>query len=58
MRHNWIIGVLSDLRSYAELNNLPAIATAATQALGIAEAEIAASVCGESDAMKNGISTD
>ena len=42
MRHNWIIDVLADLQAYGELNNLPAIAASAGQALAVARAEIAA----------------
>jgi hypothetical protein len=42
VRHNWIIDVLDDLRSYAEANNLPGIALAAQQTLDLAAAEIAA----------------
>ena len=50
MRHDWIFNVLRDLRSYAEKNDLPAIAVAAEQALDVAHAEIAAlSADGEKD---------
>ncbi len=50
MRHDWIFNVLRDLRSYAEKNNLPAIAVAAERALDVAHAEIAAqSADGEKD---------
>ena len=41
MRHDWIFNVLRDLRSYAEKNDLPAIARAAADALDVAHAEIA-----------------
>ncbi len=39
MRHDWIIDVLSDLRSYAEQNGLPATARAADAALAVARDE-------------------
>lgn len=55
MRHNWIIDVLTDLRSYAEVNNLPGIARAAQQTLDAAVAEISAV---EDDAASDGIVTD
>ena len=42
MRHSWIIDVLADLQAYAEMNNLPATAASAGQALAVARAEIAA----------------
>ena len=42
MRHRWIIDVLTDLRAYAELNNLSATARAAEQTLDVAMAEISA----------------
>ncbi len=41
MPHAWILDVLADLRSYAEKNNLPAIAQAASDALVVADAELA-----------------
>ena len=41
MRHTWILDVLRDLRSYADMNDLPAIAISAAQTLDIAQAEIA-----------------
>ena len=41
MRHAWILDVLTDLRTYAEANDLPAIAVAAAQTLAVAEAELA-----------------
>lgn len=40
MRHDWIIDVLADLRSYAERNALPATARAAADALAVARAEL------------------
>ncbi len=42
MRHDWIFDVLTDLRSYAEQNDLPAVAAAAGRALDVAHAEISA----------------
>jgi hypothetical protein len=51
MRHNWIIDVLADLRSYAEVNNLPDIALAAQQALDVAAAEISAVAGSESNGL-------
>jgi hypothetical protein len=42
MRHDWIFSVLSDLRSYAEKNDLPEVAIAAANALVVAQAEITA----------------
>lgn len=47
MRHDWIFNVLSDLRSYAEKNDLPDVASAATQALAVAQAEITARYAAE-----------
>jgi hypothetical protein len=40
MPHAWILDVLTDLRSYAEKNNLTAIAQAAAEVLVVAEAEL------------------
>jgi hypothetical protein len=40
MRHDWIFDVLTDLRSYAEKNNLPAIAQQAEIALEVARKEL------------------
>lgn len=42
MRHDWIFNVLADLQTYAEKNELPAIAAAAKQNLILARSEIAA----------------
>lgn len=42
MRHDWIYDVLSDLKAYAAVNNLPALAAKADEALVVARAEIAA----------------
>lgn len=42
MRHDWIFNVLADLQTYAEKNDLPAIAASAKQNLIIARSEIAA----------------
>lgn len=39
MHHDWIIDVLSDLRTYAEENGLPATARAADAALAVARDE-------------------
>ena len=55
MRHNWIFDVLTDLRSYAEVNNLPGIAVAAQQTLDVAVAEIAAI---DGDAVPGGVVPD
>lgn len=49
MPHAWILDVLTDLRSYAERNSLPAIAQAATDALTVAETELTAHVSAEHD---------
>lgn len=48
MQHAWIFDVLADLRSYAEMNDLPAIAAAAEQTLGVAKVELAA-LAGDGD---------
>ena len=40
MRHDWIFDVLSDLRSYAQANGLPALASKAEETLLVARAEI------------------
>ncbi len=42
MRHDWIFDVLTDLRSYAEKNDLPAIAQQAEIALDVARKELTA----------------
>ncbi len=42
MRHDWIFDVLTDLRAYAEKNDLPLLAAQADAALRVARAEIAA----------------
>lgn len=55
MRHNWIFDVFKDLRTYAEVNNLPGIAVAAQQTLDVAMAEIAV-VAG--DAEPGGVAPD
>jgi hypothetical protein len=47
MRHDWIFNVLSDLRTYAEKNDLPDVANAAAQALAVAQAEIMARYAAE-----------
>ncbi|EEW26115.1 hypothetical protein [Rhodobacter ferrooxidans] len=41
MRNEWIFDVLSDLRSFAQKNNLPALAAQVDMALNVARAEIA-----------------
>ena len=51
MRHAWILDVLTDLRTYAEANDLPAIAVAATQSLEVAEAELASAQNTEGDTL-------
>ena len=43
MRHDWILDVLTDLRSYAQKNSLPEIAAEAEALLEVARAEIARS---------------
>lgn len=58
MRHSWILDVLRDLRSYAEMNDLPAIAAAAGQTLGIAETEIAAAQGDGRDPPDGGVAGD
>ena len=40
MRHDWIFGVLSDLKAYAVQNDLPALAAKVDEALVVAKAEI------------------
>jgi hypothetical protein len=45
MRHDWIFDVLTDLRSYAEQNDLQALAAQVEMALAIAHAEIGAAMC-------------
>jgi hypothetical protein len=47
MRHDWIFNVLADLQTYAEKNDLPAIAAAAKQNLIIARSEIATKYAAE-----------
>ena len=42
MRHDWIFDVLTDLRSYALKNGLPALAAQVEDAMELARAEIAA----------------
>ena len=49
MPHAWILDVLSDLRTYAEGNNLPAIALAAAQSFEVAQTEIAAQQSADQD---------
>lgn len=41
MRHDWIFDVLTDLRSYAEQNNLQALAVQVEATILLARAEIA-----------------
>ena len=40
MGRNWIIDVLADLRSFAELNDLPMLAAELRQATAVAQAEL------------------
>jgi hypothetical protein len=42
MRHDWIFEVLTDLRSYALKNGLPALAARVEDTMQLARAEIAA----------------
>ena len=46
MRHDWIIDVLRNMKDYAHMNGLPALALKVEEALRTAEAEIAASDSG------------
>lgn len=41
MRHDWIFDVLEDLRAYAVLNGLTAMAASVDEALRTARAEVA-----------------
>jgi hypothetical protein len=41
MRNEWVFDVLSDLRSFAQKNGLPALAAQVEMALSVARAEIA-----------------
>ncbi len=41
-RHDWVFDVLRDLLSYAQQNDLPALAARVEVAIAVAEAEIAA----------------
>ncbi|MCE6951245.1 hypothetical protein LAZ40_07665 [Cereibacter sphaeroides] len=43
MTHDWILDVLSDLRSYAERNALPTLAAGLDETIRLAQAEIAPS---------------
>ena len=58
MRHRWVLDVLNDLQSYAEINDLPAIAAAAAQTLAIAEAEISAELSDEGDGLQDATAAD
>lgn len=58
MRHIWILAVLRDLRTYADLNELPAIAAAAAQTLEIAETEISTAQGDSADAIRGGLAMD
>lgn len=42
MRHDWILDVLRDLRAYAQMNGMPALATKAQDALDVAIVEMQA----------------
>ena len=46
MRHDWILDVLADLRSYAVKNDLPALARKVEEALDVARAEITRAASG------------
>lgn len=46
MRHDWIFDVLTDLRSYAQKNGLPALAAQVEETLRVARAEVAAKSTG------------
>lgn len=52
MRHDWIFDVLSDLKTYAINNNLPALAVKVEEAIIIARAETDAQ--GEDDSGSTG----
>ncbi len=41
MGYDWIFDVLADLKSFAEANNMPALAAKADEALKVAKDEIA-----------------
>ena len=41
MGHDWVIAVLTDLRRFAQMNDLPRLTEQMDQALAVAEAEIA-----------------
>lgn len=43
MGHKWILAVLADLRTYAELNDLQSLASAIEEVEQVAEAEITVS---------------
>ena len=58
MRHAWILDVLADLRSYAENNDLHAIAAAAAQTHAIAVAEISEQGCDDASANQSGTAAD
>ncbi len=49
MRHDWIFDVLTDLRTYAEKNGLPAIAQQAEIALDVARKELTEKTKAEQD---------
>ena len=46
MGHKWILAVLADLRTYAEINDLQRLAAALEEVEGTAEAEITLSARG------------
>lgn len=55
MRDDWILGVLDDLREYARLNGLPALAQQLEQAQRVALAELrAAAVFGAAPPRRDG----
>ena len=40
MRHDWIFDVLADLRAYADLNDLPALAAQVEKTIRVADLEV------------------
>ncbi len=47
MGHDWILDVLTDLKTYAQMNGLPALAVQLDDTALVAEAEIASPVEGK-----------
>ncbi|MBK6468270.1 MAG: hypothetical protein IPL38_06495 [Rhodobacter sp.] len=56
MRHDWVFDVLKDLLTYAQRNDLPALAARVQDALAVAEAEIAAGERPQAGAGSGGVS--